>query len=95
MSALSKRLVTLHLIGGILAGALLTGCEQGLPSASKTGEGGAPQAAVEQTVRLARPERKTVLHPFEQPGFNIEPFQETSIYARHHRLRAKMERGHR
>jgi HlyD family secretion protein len=78
----SKQLVTLRLIGGILAGAFLTGCEPGLPSASKTGENVAPQAAVEQTVRLTRPERKTVLHPFEQPGFNIEPFQETSIYAR-------------
>jgi multidrug efflux pump subunit AcrA (membrane-fusion protein) len=78
----SKRLVTLRLIGGVLVAALLTGCEQGLPSASKTGASGAPSAAAEQTVRLVRPERKTVLHPFEQPGFNIEPFQETSIYAR-------------
>ena len=41
-----------------------------------------PQAAVERTVRLTKPERKTVLHPFEQPGFNIEPFQETPVYAR-------------
>jgi HlyD family secretion protein len=78
----SKCLVTLRLIGGILAGALLAGCEQGLPSASKTGESRAPQAAVERTVRLTKPERKTVLHPFEQPGFNIEPFQETPVYAR-------------
>jgi HlyD family secretion protein len=82
MSAVSKRLVTLRLIGGVLVAAFLTGCEQGLPSASKTGASGAPSAAAEQTVRLVRPERKTVLHPFEQPGFNIEPFQETSIYAR-------------
>ncbi len=82
MSAVTKHLVTLRLIGSLLVAALLTGCEQGLPSSSKSGESGAPQAAVEQTVRLARPERKTVLHPFEQPGFNIEPFQETPIYAR-------------
>jgi len=81
MPAATNRLITLRL-GSVLAAALLAGCERGSPSASKTGESPSPQAAVEQTVRLARPERKTVLHPFEQPGFNIEPFQETPVYAR-------------
>jgi RND family efflux transporter MFP subunit len=31
---------------------------------------------------VVRPQRKTVRHPIEQPGFNIEAFQETPIYAR-------------
>jgi multidrug efflux pump subunit AcrA (membrane-fusion protein) len=29
-----------------------------------------------------KPERKTILHPIEQPGFNIEPFQETPVHSR-------------
>jgi multidrug efflux pump subunit AcrA (membrane-fusion protein) len=33
-------------------------------------------------VRVVRPERKTVRHPIEQPGFNIEAFQETALYAK-------------
>jgi RND family efflux transporter MFP subunit len=33
-------------------------------------------------VRVIRPERKTVRHPIEQPGFNIEAFQETPLYAK-------------
>src|SRR5262249_40650411 len=31
---------------------------------------------------VVRPERKTVSRPIEQPGFNIEAFQETALYAR-------------
>jgi RND family efflux transporter MFP subunit len=33
-------------------------------------------------VRIVRPERKTVRRPIEQPGFNIEAFQETPLFAR-------------
>lgn len=33
-------------------------------------------------VRVVRPERKTVRHPIEQPGFNVQAFQETPLYAR-------------
>jgi multidrug efflux pump subunit AcrA (membrane-fusion protein) len=36
----------------------------------------------EATVRVVRPQRKTVRHPIEQPGFNVEAFQETPLYAR-------------
>jgi multidrug efflux pump subunit AcrA (membrane-fusion protein) len=68
------------LLGAVLGAAFLCGCEQPSPSAAKSGEN--QPSATEQTVRLTKPERKTVLHPFEQPGFNIEPFQETPVYAR-------------
>jgi RND family efflux transporter MFP subunit len=42
----------------------------------------AQSAAAAPSVRIVRPERKTVRHPIEQPGFNIEAFQETPLYAR-------------
>jgi HlyD family secretion protein len=59
---------------------LLAGCDKPTSSAAKAN--GNPPAAVEQIVRIVQPERKTILHPIEQPGFNIEPFQETPVYAR-------------
>src|SRR5437899_1419026 len=34
------------------------------------------------SVRVAKPERKTVRRPIEQPGFNIEAFEETALYPR-------------
>jgi RND family efflux transporter MFP subunit len=58
----------------------MTGCDQPTSSAAKAN--GNPSAAIEQSVRVINPERKTILHPIEQPGFNIEPFQETPVYAR-------------
>jgi multidrug efflux pump subunit AcrA (membrane-fusion protein) len=41
-----------------------------------------PPASAEPAVRVVHPERKTVRQPIEQPGFNIEAFQETPLYAR-------------
>jgi RND family efflux transporter MFP subunit len=42
-----------------------------------------PRPTAEETgVRVVRPERKTVRRPIEQPGFNIEAFQETPLYSR-------------
>jgi RND family efflux transporter MFP subunit len=66
-------------IGAALLANFLAGCEQAAPSLAKST---ASQPAAEQTVRVVKPERKTILHPIEQPGFNIEPFQETAVYAR-------------
>jgi RND family efflux transporter MFP subunit len=68
---------------GLFASALavlIAGCDP------KTGvpEPGAQQAPVPKVtvVRTVRPERKTVRQSIEQPGFNIEAFQETPLYAR-------------
>src|SRR5579859_52631 len=33
-------------------------------------------------VSIVHPERKTIKHPVEQPGFNIEAYQETPLYSR-------------
>jgi multidrug efflux pump subunit AcrA (membrane-fusion protein) len=39
-------------------------------------------APAEPLVRVVRPERRTIRHQIRQPGFNIEPFQETLLYAK-------------
>jgi HlyD family secretion protein len=56
-----------------------TGCHrptQGAPRPEEPREKSAP------AFRLVNPERKTVSRQIEQPGFNIEAFQETPVYAR-------------
>jgi RND family efflux transporter MFP subunit len=74
--------------GGALlavAGAVLltaaAGCQR--PSAAPPQQPAAerPERA-EATVHVVKPERRTVRHPVEQPGFNIEAFQETPLYAK-------------
>jgi multidrug efflux pump subunit AcrA (membrane-fusion protein) len=66
--------------GAVLLG-LTTGCQRPSPAATPQ-EQAAPPPRAEATVRAVRPERKTVRHPIEQPGFNIEAFQETPLYAK-------------
>jgi RND family efflux transporter MFP subunit len=57
------------------------GCQKGKPAATDRPEG--PQGGkAEPSFRIVHPQRNTVRRPIEQPGFNIEPFQETPLYAR-------------
>jgi RND family efflux transporter MFP subunit len=63
-----------------LLAALVAGCEQSAGNPANTTA--SQSATAEQVVRVVKPERKTILHAIEQPGFNIEPFQETPIYSR-------------
>jgi HlyD family secretion protein len=58
---------------------LLAGCHSAT-DASRQGPSAAP--ANEATVQLVTPARKTVRHPIEQPGFNIEAFEETPLFSR-------------
>lgn len=67
----------------LAAGAALlsaAGCQR--PSAAATTPQQAAPQPKEAAVRIVKPERKTVRHPIEQPGFNIEAFQETPLYAK-------------
>jgi RND family efflux transporter MFP subunit len=59
---------------------MTTGCQRPAPAATPQEQAAAPRA--EATVRVVRPERKAVRHPIEQPGYNIEAFQETPLYAK-------------
>jgi HlyD family secretion protein len=69
-----------NLLTSALIAVVLSGCDQPAPSSAKTSA--SQPAAVEQVVRVVKPERKTISHLIEQPGFNVEPFQETPVYAR-------------
>jgi RND family efflux transporter MFP subunit len=62
---------------GLLA---LAGCHR--PSAGAPQSEPSDESAAELAVRTVRPHRKTIRHAIEQPGFNIEAFQETSLYAK-------------
>jgi HlyD family secretion protein len=56
-----------------------TGCDRSTMAAapSKT-----DRTTAAPEVRIVNPQRKTVRHRIEQPGFNIEAFEETALYAR-------------
>jgi HlyD family secretion protein len=60
--------------------AVTGGCQRPSPAATPQEQPAAPPAGT--VVRITHPERKTVRHPIEQPGFNIEAFQETPMYAK-------------
>src|SRR5262245_58991688 len=59
---------------------VLAGCHRPAAVAPQASQQPAPQT--EASVRVVKPERKAVRQPIEQPGFNIEAFQETPLYAR-------------
>jgi RND family efflux transporter MFP subunit len=59
---------------------LTAGCQRPSPAATSQGQAAAPRA--EATARIVQPQRKTVRYQIEQPGFNIEAFQETPLYAK-------------
>ena len=62
---------------------LTAGCNRPSAAASRAQSSpGQPAPAAEATVRVVRPERKTVRHPILQPGFNIEAFQVTLVFPR-------------
>jgi HlyD family secretion protein len=67
------------LAGAVLL-ALIAGCHRDSPAPAQPGQ--AQAASAEPGVRVVRPERKTVSRPIDQPGFNIEAFEETLLYPR-------------
>src|SRR5437763_1877866 len=71
------------LLTAITAGlsSVTAGCQRPSPAATPEGQQ-APAATGEVAVRVVKPERKTIRHPIEQPGFNIQAFQETPLYAK-------------
>src|SRR5947209_8074267 len=90
-SAGLRRLSYLALLaaaGAALGGA--AGCQRptpaaGPPGAADTAKADAAKteaAKAEAVVRVVKPRRETVRHPIEQPGFNIEAYEETPLYAR-------------
>jgi RND family efflux transporter MFP subunit len=72
------------ILGSTLAAAtllpMLAGCQRTSSAASPQSQAAVSHAGV--SVRIVRPERKTIRHAIEQPGFNIEAFEETPLYAK-------------
>ncbi len=71
-------------IAAAAACGLAIGCDQVLPGPPPSAPTSQPEAGQPAgvPVRVVKPVRKMVLHPIEQPGFNVEAFQETPLFAR-------------
>src|SRR5437867_1777757 len=73
-------------IGGLLlavsAGLALfiSGCNR--PSASPPDQAAQASAAAIPEVKVVKPEKKNVRRSIERPGYNIEAFERTPLYAR-------------
>jgi HlyD family secretion protein len=78
--SLALRACVMILPAAVLLGGA-AGCQRPAPAATPQGQPAAPPAEA-TAVRIVKPERKTVRHPIEQPGFNVEAFQETPLYAK-------------
>jgi HlyD family secretion protein len=75
-----RRLRVVVVMLGVALPVLAAGCD---PTPAKLAQPVAPATGTAVlAVRVVRPERKTVRQSIEQPGFNIEPFQETPLYSR-------------
>jgi multidrug efflux pump subunit AcrA (membrane-fusion protein) len=73
-----RQLRGLLALSGLLLG-VTAGCHKATPTTGRT------EQQAETTApgfHIVKPERKTVSHRIDQPGFNIEAFQETPLYAR-------------
>jgi RND family efflux transporter MFP subunit len=67
----------MRVAAGVVLLGLTTGCQRPSPAPAQADQ---PQAA--PAVQTVRPERKTIRHAIEQPGFNIEAFEETPLFAK-------------
>jgi RND family efflux transporter MFP subunit len=79
-----KRIIVIRLLLTLpvtmAVAALMSGCNR--PSAADVRPDPPLKAATDTAVRVVKPERKTLSRRIEQPGFNIEAFQETPLYPR-------------
>lgn len=61
--------------------AFTSGCQRASTAPARQ-EGSSAPGGDAVVVRILKPERRTISHPIEQPGFNIEAFQETPLHAK-------------
>ncbi len=67
-----------HLLAGAALLGLAAGCNG--PAAPEKADKPPTSAPAAPTVTVVRPTKATVRHPIEQPGFNVEAFEETPLY---------------
>src|SRR5205085_11917312 len=59
---------------------MASGCNR--PSAGSTNQAAAPGTPEVKVVRVMRPEKKDVRRLIERPGYNIEAYERTPLYAK-------------
>jgi multidrug efflux pump subunit AcrA (membrane-fusion protein) len=73
------------MLSGMMGAALLGlagGCQQSPAPAQSAAAEVPPPASPQVTVALVYPQRKTVRRVFKRPGYNIEAYQRTPLYAK-------------
>jgi RND family efflux transporter MFP subunit len=73
---------------------LTAGCQRPVADRSATEQAEASQPETAALVPIVRPERKTVRHAIEQPGFNIEAFKVAPLFSRITGYVGKWETGY-
>src|SRR5262249_38293683 len=73
-------LVTLSPCHFVIICLLAVGCQQ--PAESPQAKAKEAPAEAGPKLTVVRPERKTVHRPIKRPGYNIEAYQSTPLYAR-------------
>lgn len=61
---------------------LVAGCRKQAASSDKKSSKGEARASERPKVAVVRPEQKTVRRPIKRPGFNIEAYQSTALFAK-------------
>src|SRR6516165_8401545 len=73
-------LFCLGLSAGVAFVGLTSGCDR--PSGSPSDQTAAPAGAATAQVKVVKPEKKDVRRLIERPGFNIEAYEHTPLYAK-------------
>jgi RND family efflux transporter MFP subunit len=72
----------LALVAGAAALGLAAGCNRLAGPSAKGAPGEGSPASTTPEVTVIRPERKTVRRPIKRPGYNIEAYQSTRLFAK-------------
>src|SRR5438874_4661109 len=65
---------------GAMLVCLAAGCNR--PPASSSDQAAQTSASETPPLKVVHPEKKDLRRPIERPGFNIEPFERTPLYAK-------------
>jgi RND family efflux transporter MFP subunit len=80
VGGIRRFLFCLGLSAGVAFVGLTSGCDR--PSGSPSDQTAAPAGAATAQVKVVKPEKKDVRRLIERPGFNIEAYEHTPLYAK-------------
>ena len=72
----------LALVAGTAVLGLFAGCRRSTTASDKADGESEARTSERPKVTVVQPQRKTVRRPIKRPGFNIEAFQSTALFAK-------------